>query len=91
MHCEKGGHYGRQACIVDVCYMQVHLSGNNISTVKPPPNHTSLPSMAATFSQHVSWQYCNHLGIPSSIVEILLFNSVFHDGVPPVSVSTLKL
>jgi len=28
--------------------------------------------------------------IPSSTVEILLFNSVFHDGVTPVSVSTLK-
>ena len=30
------------------------------------------------------------LGIPSSTVEILLFNLVFHDGVTPVSVSTLK-
>ena len=29
--------------------MQVHLSGNNIPVVKPPPNHTSLPSTAATF------------------------------------------
>ena len=29
--------------------MQVHLSGNNVPTVKPPLNHTSLPSMAATF------------------------------------------
>ena len=29
--------------------MQVHLSGNNIPAVKPPPNHTSLPSMVATF------------------------------------------
>jgi len=26
--------------------MQVHLSGNNIPMVKPPPNHTSPPSMA---------------------------------------------
>jgi len=42
------------------------------------------------FLQHVLWQCCNHLGIPSFIVEILLFNSVFHDGVTPVSVSTLK-
>ena len=32
-----------------ICYMQVHLSENNIPVVKPPPNHTSLPSMAATF------------------------------------------
>ena len=29
--------------------MQVHLSGNNIPMVKPPPNHTSLPSIVATF------------------------------------------
>ena len=29
--------------------MQVHPSGNNVSVVKPPPNHTSLPSTAATF------------------------------------------
>ena len=29
-------------------------------------------------------------GIPSSMVEILLFDSVFHNGVTPVSVSTLK-
>ena len=43
------------------------------------------------FSQHVSWRCCNPLGIPSSMVEILLFNSVFHDRVDPVSVSTLKL
>jgi len=42
------------------------------------------------FSQHVSWQCCNHLGIPSSMAEILLFNLVFHDGVTLVSVSTLK-
>ena len=30
-------------------HMQVHLSGNNIPMVKPPPNHISPPSMAATF------------------------------------------
>ena len=68
------------------CYhMQVHLSGNNVPAVKPSPNHTSPP-----FLQHISWQCCNHLGILSSMVEILLFNSVFHDGVTPVSVLTLK-
>ena len=42
------------------------------------------------FSQHVSWQCCNHPGIPSFTVEILLFNLVFYDGVTLVSVSTLK-
>ena len=40
--------------------------------------------------QHVLWWCCNLLDIPSSMAEILLFNSVFHDGVAPVSVSTLK-
>ena len=43
------------------------------------------------FLQHVLWRCCNPPGIPSSMVEILLFNSFFHDGVDPVSVSTLKL
>ena len=43
-----------------------------------------------SFSQHVLWQCCNYLGILSSMAEILLFNSVFHDGVTPVSISTLK-
>jgi len=42
------------------------------------------------FSQHILWQCCNLLGILSSMVEILLFNSVFHNGVTPVSVSILK-
>ena len=42
------------------------------------------------FSQHILWWCCNHLGILSSMAEILLFNSVFHDRVTPVSVSTLK-
>ena len=65
--------------------MQVHLSGNNISTVKPPPNHTS-PS----FLQHILWQCCNPPGIPSSMVGILLFNLVFHNRVTPVSVLILK-
>ena len=49
-------------------------------------------------SVHWLWRYklnevcdsCNHPGIPSSTAEILLFNSVFHDEVTPISVSTLK-
>ena len=65
--------------------MQVHLSRNNVPVVKTPLNHTSPP-----FSQHVSWWCCNHPGILSSMVEILLFNLVFYNGVTPVSVSTLK-
>ena len=31
------------------CHIQVHLSGNNVPAVKPPPNHTSPPSTVATF------------------------------------------
>ena len=65
--------------------MQVHSSRNNILTVKSSPKHTSPP-----FLQHVLWQCCNHLGIPSSTAEILLFNLVFYDRVTPVSVSILK-
>ena len=42
------------------------------------------------FSQHVLWWCCNPPDIPSSTMEILLFNSVFHDGVAPISISTLK-
>ena len=67
------------------CHIQVHLSGNNVPMVKPPPNHTSPP-----FLQHVSWQCCDPPDILSSMAEILLFNSVFHDRVSPVSISILK-
>ena len=42
------------------------------------------------FSQYVLGQCCNPPGIPSSMAGILLFNSVFHNRVTPVSVSTLK-
>jgi len=34
---------------IQVCHIQVYLSGNYIPVVKTPPKHTSLPSMAATF------------------------------------------
>ena len=59
--------------------MQVHLSGNNVPVVIPPSNHTSLPSMAATF-------------LATRLMAVLQPSgySVFHDGVAPVSVSTLK-
>jgi len=65
--------------------MQAHPSRNYILAVILSPNYTSPP-----FSQHVLWQCCNSLGILSSMVEILLFNSVFHDGVTSISISTLK-
>ena len=60
--------------------MQVHLSGNNIPTVKPPSNHTSLSSTAATF-------LATHL---MAVLQPSRY-SVFYDRVNPVSVSTLKL
>ena len=66
-------------------YMQVYSSRNYIPMVKSPPKHTSPP-----FSQHILWWCYNYLGIPSSTVEILPFNSVFHDRVTPISVSKLK-
>jgi len=56
--------------------MQVHLSENNIPAVKPPPNHTSPPSMAATF-------LATHLMVvlqPSGY-------SVFHSGDTPIQLS----
>ena len=65
--------------------MQVHTSGNYISAVISSSNYTSL-----SFLQHALQQCCNYPGILSSMAEILLFDSVFHDGVTPVSVSTLK-
>ena len=74
------------------CYIQVHLSGK----LHPCGDATSEPYKPAfyggyPFLQHVLWRCCNLPGIPSSMTEILLFNSVFHDRVNPVSVSTLKL
>ena len=65
--------------------MQAYPSGNYISTVISFPNYTSL-----SFLQHILWWCCNPLSILFSMVKILLFNSVFYDGVTPVSISTLK-
>ena len=69
---------------------QVHLSGKHISMVHSLSTIKACLPWWPPFSQHASWQWCNHLGIPSFMTEILLFNSVFHGGVTPVSVSTLK-
>jgi len=71
--------------------MQVHLSGK----LHPRGNATSGPYKPTFHGSHLSHntfsgQCCNPPGIPSSMAEILLFNSVFHDRVAPVSVSTLK-
>ena len=61
------------------CHIQVHLSRNNITMVKPPLNHTSLSSMVATF-------------LTTCLIAVLQSSrySIFHDGVTPVSVETLK-
>ena len=86
-------------------YIEEKNRGKNrvLSYTSPPVRKTTSPwwcyrwtiqarlPRRPPFSQHVLWQCCNPPGIPSSIMEILLFNSVFHDGVNPVSVSTLKL
>ena len=56
--------------------MQVHLSGNNVPVVIPPSNHTSLPSMAATF-------------LATRLMAVLQHSrySVFHDGDTPIQLS----
>jgi len=66
----------RELHFVHLCHMQVHLSGNNVPVVKPPPNHTSLPSTVATF-------LTTHLMVvlqPSGY-------SVFHGGDTPIQLS----
>ena len=56
--------------------MQVYPSGNNIPMVKPPPNHTSLSSMAAIF-----------LVIHLMAVLQLSGYSVFHSRDTPIQLS----
>jgi len=58
------------------CHMQVHPSGNNVPAVKPPPNHTSLPSMAVTFLT----TYLMAVLQPSGY-------SIFHDRDTPIQLS----
>ena len=67
--------------------MQAHLSRK----LHPRGDATSEPYKPAFHGGHLSRNMSHPLGIPSSMAEILLFNSVFHDRVDPVSVSTLKL
>ena len=68
--------------------MQVHPFGNYIPSVISSPNYISLPSTVAIFlAIHLMavLQLSRY-----SMVEILLFDSVFHNRVTSVSVSTLK-
>ena len=53
--------------------MQVYLSGNNVTAVEPPLNHTSPPFMAATF-------------LATCLMAVLQPSgySVFHDGDTPI-------
>ena len=51
---------------------------------------SSLNYTSPSFLQYALWWCCNHLGILSSMAEILLFDSVFYDRVTLVSVSILK-
>jgi len=59
--------------MVEECHIQVHLSGNNVPMVKPPPNHTSPPSTAATF-------------LTTRLMAVLQPSgySVFHGGDTPI-------
>ena len=58
------------------CHIQVHPSRNNIPAVEPPPNHTSLPSTAATF-------------LVTRLMAVLQPSrySVFHGGDTPIQLS----
>ena len=58
------------------CHIQVHLSRNNVPVVKPPPNHTSLPSTTATF-------------LATRLIAVLQPSgySVFHGGDTPIQLS----
>ena len=69
---------------------QVYLSGKHITTVYFLPTIKAHLPWQPPFLQHILRQCCNYLDISSSTVEILLFDSVFHDRVTPVSISTLK-
>jgi len=59
-----------------LCHMQVHLSRNNVPAVKPPPNHTSPPSTAATC-------LATHL---MTVLQPSRY-SVFHGGDTPIQLS----
>ena len=75
---------GNTVIYKSICLKTMSLWWNHLRTIQ-----ACLPQQPP-FLQHVSWQCCNPPDIPSYMVEILLFNSVFHDGVAPVSASTLK-
>jgi len=65
-------------CTTNKCHIQVHLSRNNVPMVKPPLNHTSLPSIVATF-------------LTTRLMVVLQSSgySVFHGGDTPIQLSLL--
>ena len=78
-----------RALIISLSYTSP-LIRKYIPVVKSPPNHTSLPSMAATFLTTrlmVVVQPSGYSVFHGGDTPIQL---VFHDRVTPVSVSTLK-
>ena len=70
--------------------MQVYLSRNNVPAVEPPLNHTSPPSMAAIFLTTCLMAVLQPSGYSVLHSGDTPIHLVFHDGVTPVSVSTLK-
>jgi len=62
--------------VIEFCHMQVHLSGNNVPTLKPPPNHTTPSSTAATF-------------LATCLMAVLQPSrySIFHSGDTPIQLS----
>ena len=60
----------------EYCHIQVHLSGNNVPTVKPPLNHISPFSIAATF-------LATHL---MAVLQPSRY-SIFHSGDTPIQLS----
>jgi len=64
---------------------KLHPHGEVISKTYKPAFHSGHLSHNTSYGSAAII-----LGIPSSTAEILLFNSVFHDGITPVSVSILK-
>ena len=70
--------------------MQFHLSGNNVTTVEPPLNHTSPPSIVAIFLTTCLMAVLQPSGYSVLHGGDTPIHSVFYDRVTPVSVSTLK-
>ena len=69
---------------------QVHSSRKHISVVHSLSTNKACLLWWLPYLQHTSWWWCNHLGILSSMTEILLWLSLPWWCYIPISVSTLK-